>query len=85
MSEARVRGFLLTYYEKGTMPEVLPQLRLQGELKLQDQLCWSKQLTAALKHIHPSLALFYSDLKMDNVLLAHGLLPGESFVVYLRR
>ncbi|QKX62261.1 uncharacterized protein TRUGW13939_09420 [Talaromyces rugulosus] len=71
MSEARVCGFLLPYYDKGAMQEALPRLRLQGELKLQDQLRWSKQLTAALKYIHSSPALFYSDLKMDNVLLAH--------------
>jgi hypothetical protein len=70
-SEARVCGFLLPYHERGAMQEALPQLRLKGELKLQDQLRWSKQVTAALQHIISSPACFYSDLKMDNILLAH--------------
>ncbi|KAJ5199873.1 hypothetical protein N7491_009330 [Penicillium cf. griseofulvum] len=33
-SEARVCGFLLPYHENGALQEALPQLRLQGELKL---------------------------------------------------
>ncbi|KAK2747001.1 hypothetical protein FQN57_002573 [Myotisia sp. PD_48] len=68
----RVCGFLLPYHEAGALQEALPRMRLRGELKLQDQIRWSRQITAALQHVMSSPALFYSDLKMDNILLGHA-------------
>ncbi|CZR53495.1 uncharacterized protein PAC_03374 [Phialocephala subalpina] len=64
-----VCGFLLDYYELGSMETYLPQNRDSHSLSRQDQLRWSMELASALIHIHSQPGIFYSDLKMDNILL----------------
>ena len=63
-----VCGFLLRYYELGDLERGLTKMRLQDKLTFSQQLQWAKDVTAALIHIHKS-GFFYSDLRMDNVLL----------------
>lgn len=68
--EHRVCGFLLKYHEAGALQEALPQRLDDGALRLGDQVRWAKEVTTALLHIHETPGQFYSDLKMDNVLLS---------------
>ena len=62
--EQRVCGFLLEYQAGGSLEDVLPY----KDFTLTERLTQAKQLTAALIHIQQQRE-FYSDLKMDNVLL----------------
>ncbi|KAE9378479.1 hypothetical protein N431DRAFT_541917 [Stipitochalara longipes BDJ] len=64
-----VCGFLLDYYELGSLEAYLPQYRDSDSLSRQDQIRWSLELTSALIHIHSQAGMFYSDLKLDNILL----------------
>ncbi|KAH8757016.1 hypothetical protein F5882DRAFT_43711 [Hyaloscypha sp. PMI_1271] len=72
-------GFLLEYYELGSLEAYLPQIRDSHSLRAQDQLRWSLELASALIHIHSQVGMFYSDLKMDNILLR--LINGKVSIV----
>lgn len=72
-------GFLLDYYELGSLESYLPQIRDSHSLNAQDQLRWSLELASALIHIHSQVGMFYSDLKMDNILLR--LINGKMSIV----
>ena len=63
--EHRICGFLLVYQAGGSLEETLP-LR---DFTFTERMEQAKQLTAALLNIKEQ-SLFYSDLKMDNVLLS---------------
>ncbi|KAK7928361.1 hypothetical protein PG985_005359 [Apiospora marii] len=65
-----VLGFLIPYYEQGSMRDLLPHRRLAGTLRSSQQLTWCKQVAAALDHIHKVHGTFYSDLRPDNVLVS---------------
>lgn len=67
--ENRVCGFLLKYYKRGTIAKLLPQRRQEGSLTLRQQLQWAKDVTSALLHVINSPAKFYSDLRMDNIVI----------------
>jgi hypothetical protein len=71
-SENRVCGFLLEYYELGSLQDILPRWRLDGTLKLRQQVNWAKEVTSALIHLYSTPGLFYSDLRMDQILLSHN-------------
>ena len=68
-NEDRVCGFLLKYYSHGTMAKLLPRRRRDGSLTLSKQVQWAKEITAALVHIAKTPAKFYSDLRMDNIVI----------------
>ena len=74
-----VCGFLLDYYELGSLEAYLPRCRDSHSLSRRDQLRWSLELTSALIHIHSQTGMFYSDLKMDNILLR--LIDGEMSII----
>jgi serine/threonine protein kinase len=74
-----VCGFLLEYYDLGSMEAFLPQTLNNDAVRLQDQVEWSLQLASALEHIHSQPGMFYSDLKMDNILLRS--LNGKKCIV----
>lgn len=63
-----VCGFLLPYYELGDLDRGLVEMRLSNQLSLSLQMQWATDLTAALQHVSTN-GYFYSDLRMDNVLL----------------
>ncbi|KAF3933240.1 hypothetical protein ABW19_dt0203447 [Dactylella cylindrospora] len=63
-------GFLLPYFPRGTLRTLLPQKRIRGNLRIEDQFKWAKQITSALIHINCTTGSFYSDLKLDNLLLS---------------
>ena len=62
-------GFVPPYYPKGSMDDALSERRLAGKLDMKLQLSWCLDITRALTAIQDS-GLFYSDLKMDNVVLS---------------
>jgi hypothetical protein len=68
--EPRVCGMLLEYHEQGALQDALPQRLQSKSLSLHSQTRWAKEVTKALIHVHSTKGQFYSDLKMDNVLLA---------------
>ena len=67
--ENRVCGFLLKFYSLGTIAKLLPQRRREGSLALRQQVQRAKDVTSALLHITNSPAKFYSDLRMDNIVI----------------
>lgn len=69
-NEHRICGFLLQYHEAGALQEALPQRMQNGTLMLRDQVRWAKEVTTALIHVQSTPGQFYSDLKMDNILLS---------------
>ena len=77
-SEARVCGFLTEYYELGTLQRNLPERRQNGSLSLQQQVRWARELTSALLHVMSVPGYFYSDLRMDNMVLARNPDGSES-------
>jgi hypothetical protein len=76
-----VCGFLLEYYELGSMEAFLPRSVHNRTLCPQDRVRWSLQLVSALEHIHSQPGMFYSDLKMDNILMR--LSDGEISIVLM--
>lgn len=80
-SEARVCGFLLKYYELGSLENILPERMLEGTLTLRQQLKWAEDLTSALIHVHSKPGQFYSDLRMDQILLSRNKDGSETAVL----
>lgn len=68
--DSRVCGFLMKYYELGTLYTILPQRRREGTLALEQQIQWAKDITSALMHVISVPGNFYSDLRMDNIVLS---------------
>ena len=64
-----VCGFLLKYYSCGTIAKLLPKRRREGSLALKQQVKWAKEVTYALLETVTGPAKFYSDLRMDNIVI----------------
>lgn len=69
-NKTAVVGFTIPYHPPGTLRDILPLLRINGHLKLQDQLRWAHQLASALLSISTDGHAFYPDLRLDNILLS---------------
>ncbi|KAJ8126177.1 hypothetical protein O1611_g7462 [Lasiodiplodia mahajangana] len=69
-SSGTVCGFLLTYYEGGNLADILSERRLSGTLTHRQQLSWALDLTNSLIHIQNSPVKFYSDLRLDQLVLS---------------
>ena len=65
-----VVGFLIPYYATGSLRDVLPPLRIHGQLTLETQLKWATQLVSAVLHIREQGHIFYPDLRLDNVVIS---------------
>jgi len=65
-----VVGFLIPYHPRGSLRDILPLLRIHGQLKLETQLKWAAQLASAVLHVRERGRIFYPDLRLDNVLLS---------------
>ncbi|KAL3463861.1 kinase-like domain-containing protein [Aspergillus heterothallicus] len=63
-----VIGFLLQYFEAGSLRDILPARQRAGTLPNSLKLRWGRQVTSALVHVSRA-GTFYSDLRPDNVLL----------------
>ncbi|RYP55008.1 hypothetical protein DL768_000324 [Monosporascus sp. mg162] len=65
-----VVGFTTFYHSRGSLRDILPQLRIHGRLRLSDQMKWSVQLATALEHLRTSSKIYYPDLRLDNIVLS---------------
>ncbi|KAJ3496710.1 hypothetical protein NLG97_g2461 [Lecanicillium saksenae] len=70
-SENVVCGFILPYYSGGSLLDRLKYSQKVGLTgpNLRTKMKWIFQLTSALRHIHCSENGFYSDLRLDNIVL----------------
>jgi len=64
-----VCGFILKYYSGGTLQETLWKRWTEGNLDLGAKFRWAREVTTALIHIKDSPAGFYSDLKLNNIIM----------------
>ena len=69
-SKTAVLGFTLEFHPQGSMRDNLPVRRFNGHLTLSDQFRWAKQITSALLHLRETGGPFYSDLRLDNIVLS---------------
>jgi hypothetical protein len=70
--EAIVCGFMLQYHTGGSLLNRLKDCAALGEksqLSMHTKVKWIFQLTSALKHIHTCQGGFYSDLRLDNMVI----------------
>ena len=65
-----VCGMLLPYYPEGTLAQALrPGSKVGSRADLETKFRWAYQTASALNHIQSSPVRYYSDLKLDNILL----------------
>ncbi|KAI0200642.1 hypothetical protein F4808DRAFT_470349 [Astrocystis sublimbata] len=76
-----VCGFLMIYYEGGNLEDVLSARRLSGTLIHRQQLSWALDLTTSLIHIQKSPVKFYSDLRLDQLVLSRRPDGSEKLVL----
>ncbi|KAI9710666.1 MAG: hypothetical protein M1820_002499 [Bogoriella megaspora] len=74
-----VCGFLLPFYSKGSLDAVLTNQLPRETLPLYLQFKWARQTISALKHIRESVHGYYSELRLDNILISSR--DGEEDVV----
>ena len=60
----------MKYYELGTLYTILPERRREGTLALEQQIQWAEDITSALLHVISVPRSFYSDPRMDNIILS---------------
>jgi hypothetical protein len=77
-SKRAVLGFTTRYHSGGSLQDAVPLLRAQGKLELAMQFKWALQLTSALIHVRENARTFYSDLRMENLVLSQ---PGNDIVM----
>jgi hypothetical protein len=65
-----VVGFLLPYHPSGGLRDILPFRRIHGVDGITDGLKWARQITVALVHLHEANAMFYPDLRVENMVLS---------------
>jgi hypothetical protein len=63
-------GFTTFYHRQGSLRDILPQLRIHGRLRQEDQLRWAIQVTRALEHLRTRSSTYYPDLRLDNLVLS---------------
>ena len=63
-------GFTTFYHPRGSLRDIIPQLRIHGRLRPQDQIEWSLQIAYALDHLKSSSKTYYPDLRLDNLVLS---------------
>jgi len=65
-----VVGFVLKYYDGGSLEAVLPSRLEEVRPTLEEKLKWSKQLTSVMSHLVSTEQTFFCDLKCENVVLS---------------
>ncbi|KAI0482335.1 hypothetical protein GGR56DRAFT_182077 [Xylariaceae sp. FL0804] len=65
-----VVGFTTVYHPRGSLRDILPQLRIHGQLRRAEQFKWAVQLGTALQHLRTRSGTYYPDLRLDNVVLS---------------
>ncbi|KAK0668269.1 hypothetical protein QBC41DRAFT_356741 [Cercophora samala] len=64
-----VVGFIIPFYEAGSLRDTIPLLHIHGLLKPEMQIMWAKQLASAVLHVRERGKIYYPDLRLDNVVL----------------
>ncbi|KAI9672463.1 MAG: hypothetical protein M1817_003229 [Caeruleum heppii] len=67
-----VCGFTLNYHALGSLKNVIAYRAHAGNLKRDDQYRWAEQITRALIHVNEQGGTFYSELKLDNILVTQS-------------
>ncbi|KAG8169728.1 hypothetical protein KVR01_000473 [Diaporthe batatas] len=66
-----VIGFLEPYYSGFNLRDMLPVLRLNNMLHLEDQIRWAKQICSGLLHIRHKGNMYYADMRLDQIVMTH--------------
>jgi serine/threonine protein kinase len=66
-----VIGFLEPYYSGINLRDMLPVLRMNNRLRLDDQIRWAKQICAGLAHIRQKGNMYYPDMRLDQIVMTH--------------
>ncbi|KAI1329628.1 hypothetical protein F5Y16DRAFT_91288 [Xylariaceae sp. FL0255] len=66
-------GFTTFYHAQGSLRDFLPRLRIHNQLQRSQQFKWSIQITQALEHLRARSSTYYSDLRLDNIVLSKSL------------
>ena len=64
-----VCGFILPYFPHGTLQSVIERLDHDDPQSIRHRLRWGRQATSVFTHIRDSSAGFYSNLKLNNILV----------------
>ncbi|KAN0117798.1 hypothetical protein V8E51_003775 [Hyaloscypha variabilis] len=65
-----VCGMILPYHSAGGLRGVLRRQSLNPQRDLRDEIRWAQQITSALIHIRERSPAFYTNLKLDNIVMA---------------
>jgi hypothetical protein len=68
-SKLGVCGFLIPFYESGSLREIIPKQSLLGTLSLEKKIDWGLQITSAMAHVASQPPGYFSDLRPDNVVM----------------
>lgn len=69
-SKTAVVGFTLTYHPHGTIRGHVPHLALRNKIPYDREASWALQVVRGLRHFHQTCDTYYSDLRLDNILLS---------------
>lgn len=58
------------YHPHGSVRDHLPHLALRGKITHCDEVKWALQLVRGLRHLRKTCNTFYSDMRLDNILLS---------------
>lgn len=64
-----VIGFLEPYYSGINLRDMLPVLRMNNMLHLEDQIRWAKQICSGLVHIRQRGNIYYADMRLDQIVM----------------
>ncbi|ROW11140.1 hypothetical protein VMCG_01173 [Cytospora schulzeri] len=64
-----VVGFLEPYYSGINLRDSLPLLRMNKQLRLDDQVRWARQICSGLLHIRQMGKLYYPDMRLDQIVM----------------
>lgn len=65
-----VLGFTLEFHAHGTLRDIVPSLAASNSLYLTEQFKWALQIASALVHHRETSRTFYTDLRLDNIVLS---------------
>ncbi|ROW01471.1 hypothetical protein VSDG_02008 [Cytospora chrysosperma] len=64
-----VVGFLEPYYSGINLRDSLPLLRMNKQLRLEDQVRWARQICSGMLHIRHKGNLYYPDMRLDQIVM----------------
>ncbi|KAF4123958.1 Protein kinase domain [Geosmithia morbida] len=69
-SKVAVLGFTEEFHTGGSIRDLIPFLELHNRLAPATKARWASQLSSALVHLRHEVGTFYSDLRLDNIVLS---------------